>query len=679
MPAIDFDLRLTDPAPYLNGLPGPLTATGTARRTAEGWTADLDAQAADGSRVVADATLPDEGRATIDFDARLGDLGRFVPQLPGEATAQGSAAREDGTWQAQAEVTAPAGIRGTVNGSLTAEGDAEVTFDAAVGELGALVPQFPGAASAQGTVTRQAGVFGVDVDATGPSGTRASVQGTYDPQGAADVVFDVALGDIAVFVPQLSGPVSAQGTLTSDGGPLVVDAAVDGPAGAQAQVSGSVARDFATADIAASGTAPLDLVNPFIRPRAIDGTASFDLALNGPLEPASLTGSVTAQDARLALPDQRVAVEGIDASVQLTGGQAVLDVTGELSSGGRLAVSGPVGLAAPFPADLTVVADTLTITDPLLYTTSVDGRLAITGPLTGGGGRIAGTIDLAETEVRIPSSGFGGSGAIPAIEHVNAPPSVRLTRQRARLAEEPPVTRRGTPLRNAFDLDLTINAPNRIFIRGRGLDAELGGTLRLTGTTVNVIPVGQFDLIRGRLDLLGQRFDFNEGSISLAGDFVPVVRLVAITETEDDQLSIILEGELTDPTLSIVSGAGLPQDEAIARLLFGRDLTELSPLQAARLANAVAELSGREGLDLVGNLREGVGLDDLDITSDDDGTLAVRAGTYLTENIYTDLSIDENGRTEINLNLDVTDDVVVKGRVNAEGDSGVGVFFERDY
>ena len=95
--AIDFDLRLTDPAPYLNGLPGPLTATGTARRTAEGWTADLDAQAADGSRVVADATLPDEGRATIDFDARLGDLGRFVPQLPGEATAQGSAAREDGT------------------------------------------------------------------------------------------------------------------------------------------------------------------------------------------------------------------------------------------------------------------------------------------------------------------------------------------------------------------------------------------------------------------------------------------------------------------------------------------------------------------------------------------------------------------------------------------------------
>ena len=678
--AVDFDLRLAEPERYLNGLPGPLTATGTARRTEEGWTADLDAQAADGSRVVADATLPDEGRATVDFDARLADLGRFVPQLPGEATAQGTAVREEGTWSAQADLTAPAGIQAPPSTDRSQEGgDAEVTFDAAIAELGRFVPQLPGAASAEGTVTRQAGVFGIDVDATGPQGTRAVIDGTYDPDGEADIDFDVAVGDVAAFVPRLSGAVAAQGTVRSDGGPLAIDAAVDGPAGTAAQVSGTVARDFATADLSVEGSAPLDIANPFIRPRLIDGTARFDLALSGPLELASLTGTVATEGARLALPDQRIAVEDIDASIELTGGRAVLDVTGELDSGGRLAISGPVALEPPFPAELTVVADSLVISDPALYQTAIDGRLTVTGPLTGGGGRIAGTIDLAETEVRIPSSGFGGSGAIPVIEHRNAPLAVRVTRERARLADEAPATRRGTPQRNVFELDVVIRAENRIFIRGRGLDAELGGSLRITGSTANVIPVGQFDLIRGRLDLLGQRFDFDEGSVSLQGEFVPVVRLVAITETDDDQLSIILEGPLTDPELSIVSAAGLPQDEAIARLLFGRDLRQLSPLQAARLANAVAELSGRGGLDIVGNLREGIGLDDLDITSDEEGVLALRAGRYLTENIYTDLSIDEEGRTEIQLNLDVTDEITVQGRTSAEGDSGIGIFFERDY
>ena len=679
--AIDFDLTLEDPSAYLNGLPGPLTAAGSARRDAEGWTARLRASAEDGSRIVADATVPDEGRAEVEFDAAVGDLGRFVPQLPGEATARGTAVREDGTWEARADVTAPAGIRATLDGTFDeATGDAEATFDAGIAELGRFLPQLPGPAAAQGTVGRTDGAFRFDVDATGPAGTRADLEGTYDPTGPADVAFDVTLGDIGAFVDRLSGPVSAEGTVASDdGGPLVVEAAVGGPGGSQTQLSGSVQRDFAAADLSIAGTAPLEIANPFIRPRALAGVARFDLRLNGPPELASLTGTVTAQGARLALPDQRIAIEDIDLSARLTGDQAVIDVTGGVSSGGRLAVRGTVAVFPPFPADLTVTADDLVITDPQLYETSLNGELSITGPLRGREGRIAGTLVLGETEIRIPSTGLGGSGAIPVIDHRNIPFDVRRTRERARLADVAPATRRGTPQNNSFNLDLRILAENRIFVRGRGLDAELGGTLRLAGSTANVIPVGQFDLIRGRLDLLGQRFDFDEGSISLQGEFVPVVRFVAVTETDDDTLSIVLEGELTDPELRIVSAAGLPQDEAIARLLFGRDLRELSPLQAARLAAAVAELSGRGTGGVLGSLREGVGLDDLDITSSEDGTIGLRAGAYITENIYTDLSIDEEGQTQLQLNLDITDEITVQGRTSASGETGIGVFFERDY
>ena len=48
-------------------------------------------------------------------------------------------------------------------------------------------------------------------------------------------------------------------------------------------------------------------------------------------------------------------------------------------------------------------------------------------------------------------------------------------------------------------------------MRGRGLDAELGGSVRLTGPVTNIQPVGGFSMIRGRLSILGQRITFDEG------------------------------------------------------------------------------------------------------------------------------------------------------------------------
>ena len=122
-------------------------------------------------------------------------------------------------------------------------------------------------------------------------------------------------------------------------------------------------------------------------------------------------------------------------------------------------------------------------------------------------------------ELRIPRVGLTGAAYVP--------PGIRTWGSLA--GHERPAARAGIFAGETFgrerypsSLDLTIDAPNRIFIRGRGLDAELGGSLRLTGTTADVIPIGQFNLIRGRLDLLGNRFALNEGFASLQGDFMPL-------------------------------------------------------------------------------------------------------------------------------------------------------------
>ncbi|MGR3434108.1 MAG: translocation/assembly module TamB domain-containing protein, partial [Shimia sp.] len=73
------------------------------------------------------------------------------------------------------------------------------------------------------------------------------------------------------------------------------------------------------------------------------------------------------------------------------------------------------------------------------------------------------------------------------------------------------------------------------------------------------------------------------------------------------------------------------------------------------------------------------GLDDLDLTTDADGNAAVRAGKYISDNVYTSVQIDQEGEAEISLNLDLTPDLTVRGTTGAAGESTIGIFFERDY
>jgi translocation and assembly module TamB len=41
--------------------------------------------------------------------------------------------------------------------------------------------------------------------------------------------------------------------------------------------------------------------------------------------------------------------------------------------------------------------------------------------------------------------------------------------------------------------------------------------------------------------------------------------------------------------------------------------------------------------------------------------------------------VTSEGDTEINLNLDITNEITAKGSVDQDGGTSIGVFFERDY
>ncbi|MEL7105994.1 MAG: translocation/assembly module TamB domain-containing protein [Pseudomonadota bacterium] len=486
--------------------------------------------------------------------------------------------------------------------------------------------------------------------------------------------FDGRLADISPFVPGLSGVVTADGRAETLGnGRAAVNATVTAPAGTQARITGDVADDGSDVNLRVAGQAALGLANRILAPRALSGTAGFDLAVRGAPSLDALSGDITLNGARLIAPVAGLGLTDITGRIALDGAAASVEVESGFEGGGQVRLSGPVALTGSQNADLALTLADVVLTDPQLYQTRLNADLTIGGPLAGGAA-IAGRVDVGTTEVRIPSGGGLSSAGLPEITHIGEPAGVRATRSRAGLIG----TTAGSQAAAVYGLDVAINAPNQIFVRGRGLDAELGGALRIRGTTANVIPDGRLDLIRGRLDILSQRLEMTSGRVELTGALDPQISLVAETEAEDVDVEIRIEGSASDPTVTLTSRPELPEDEVLALLLFGQGLDNLSPLQIARLAAAVATL-GSSGDGLLGGARSGVGLADLDVTSSDSGGAAVRAGTYISDNIYTDLTVDTDGNSEVQLNLDLSDALTVRGRTSTDGNSGLGLFFERDY
>ncbi|MEQ5868348.1 translocation/assembly module TamB domain-containing protein [Sagittula sp. NFXS13] len=502
-----------------------------------------------------------------------------------------------------------------------------------------------------------------------------SVTGRLSPSDA-NLDLQVTVAGIERLVPELPGSLRVSGTARHSGGDWRVNLDGTGPGRIGARVNGTVAQNFGTVNIDVTGSAPLALANSRIAPNTISGVLDLDVAVRGAPRLENVSGRVSTSGARFSATAFDISLDDLSGGVSLQGGRAQMDLTGSLSSGGTVSASGPILLSAPYGANLVVELRNAGLQQTDLFDTTANGRITIEGPLTGGA-RIAGRIDLGEVEVRVPTIGPSYS-ALDGLRHENLPADVRRTLMFANLGPSASGETEKAKL-PPYPLDILVSAPNRIFVRGRGLDAELGGSLRLTGTSANVIPIGQFDLVRGRLDLLGRRLDLTQGQVSMRGSFTPYVLFEASTEVEETTITILLEGPVSEPELTVNSSPELPQDEALAFFLFGRSVTDLSPLQAVQLAQAVRTLSGQGGLGIQENIRSGLGVDDFDVGTTDDGTVEASVGKYISDNIYTDVTVGADGTSEINLNLTVTPEVTVRGRVSSDGTSGVGVYYEKDY
>jgi translocation and assembly module TamB len=474
------------------------------------------------------------------------------------------------------------------------------------------------------------------------------------------------------------GAMSIRSTGTYSGDTLEFTANVGDGSGLGMQGGGKVRLGGpASLDLAFSGKVPFSFLTRRLAAQglALTGGADVSLTVTGAALAPTVAGSVRAAGARFVDSRSGIAVTDLSADIGVGGGRAtVRSLAGNLSTGGRVSAGGTVGIDAGsgFPADLTLRIVDGRYTDGRIVTATLGGELTLKGPLVSAP-TLAGTVNLGRTVITIPER-LPGSLAALDVQHRNASQAVVSQQEAIRPAEA------GGGGGGLF-LDVTVNAPQQIFVQGRGLDAELGGSLRLTGSSAAPQAVGQFAMRRGRLSLLGRRLDFTSGTLGFSGSLVPYLDLAAETKTSDATVSILVTGPATDPEFSFSSTPSLPEDEVLARLVFGRSMSNLSPLQIAQLADAAAQIAGVGGpTSLLETLRSKTGIDDIDVKTDAEGNAAVSAGKYLNDRTYVTIEKGEKaGSGKATIDLDVGRGLKLRGEAGEDGKAKGGIFFEKEY
>lgn len=661
---------------------------GTGSLTAEGRVAesfDVDVAIATMPLAIANAIRPDlqlagtvNGTARLTgprsapdvrFDVAATDVASNVTRGAGlppvSLTARG--ATNAGRLGLDARVTAGGGLAAEARGSIPlGAGNLDMTVDLQSFPV-ALVDRLAGNRGLRGTVTGQATV----------RGTLADPDVTFTARGEG--LTATVLSSNAV--PPVN--VTAEGAFRARTVTLR-NVRATGAGGMDLTASGRIPLAGPGLDVRVSGTAPLSMANPFLEQRSAQasGVARVNATARGSLAAPQLGGSVTIDGGTFVDPETNIRLEGITLDAGLEGNAAILrSLSASVATGGRITAAGRVTLnaAAGYPADLSLRILDVRYTDGAFVSTRLSGELGVEGPLVGGAGLLSGRIDLGRTEISIAEGlGSHAQAALEQVDHVATPPPVQITLDRARVEEMRAAT--AAPTRAGMRLDVRINAPNQIFVRGRGLDVELGGSVRIQGRTTDIQPVGQFDLRRGRIVILGQRIEFEEGSLQLVGNLDPLLHFVARTRSQDVTAIVTVAGRVSAPDIQFSSEPPLPQDEVLARILFNRATDNLSPFQLAQLAAAAAELAGGGGgPGIMSQIRDATGLDDLDIVTEEDGATAVRAGRYLDENLYLNLQTDTAGVTQAEINLDISDSVTARGAVASDGNTTIGIYYERDF
>ncbi|HEY0105523.1 MAG TPA: translocation/assembly module TamB domain-containing protein [Rhizomicrobium sp.] len=639
-----------------------------------------------------------EGDADAAFD---GPLDRLAIELKAKATLDGAPLdaaasavanlaahrldlrRTSGTWKGQDFALArPATIDYAAGISIDA---LDATFGGAKLHLaGRLAPALALTASADNVSVDLVRLFVPELSAHGmlsgnlhATGSLAAPTGTYEVSGRDLRITGVSQGPLARF--------DAQGALHGANASIAAHLA----AGSQLQLDIDGAfplRPGGAVSLHANGTADLAIANAYTAAvgQTVGGHIAVDGGVAGTLAHPRFAGGFTLSEGTFSDFAHSFSLRDIQANVIADGATLRLSDLTAKAHRGTLSGSGTVDFGTPgMPVAIALKANAA---EPIVsdrMTARFDGDITLSGKLTEQI-TLAGKVTVISGEIDLPKT-------LPAdIAKLDV-------RRRGRPPDPPPETN------GAVGLDLALSVPDHITVRGRGLDAALYGDLRIAGTSDAPRVLGALTLRRGTLSVAGQTLEIQSGAVGFDGESLryrldPTLDFAAQTTSGGVTATLKITGYASAPHIALSSTPSLPEDEVLSRLFFQQSVKQLSAVQLAEVAQALASLAGiGSGFNPVETVRKSLGLDRLAIGSDGAasgalGGATIEAGRYVANGLYLGARQNLSGGTRAVVQYDLTKNLKLQATVNTattaasvpstpaqDNGSSVGITYQFDY
>jgi len=408
----------------------------------------------------------------------------------------------------------------------------------------------------------------------------------------------------------------------------------------------------------------------------LDGRLAVDMAVAGQVGNPRLSGQAGLSKGRYENLETGTILENLELQLDLEGERVVLTkLSASDGNGGKLTASGSAEIdpARHFPFDLKGEMTDFTAVRRDEVTAQASGTFGAEGDTTSA--LLRAKLETKTVELRIPEK------LPPDVVDLNV---VETGGARTQTASAAPAKAAAPPI--DLRLDVAIDMPRRVFLRGRGLDSEWSGRFAITGPAEAPVVDGKLQIVRGQLMVLGKVFKLKRGQVTLPADakIDPLLDIEAEHQGKSITVTATITGRASNPAFALSSVPELPRDEIVSRLLFDKGAGELSAVEAAQLAAALAELSGVGGgggalMDRVRNL---LGVDVLSVEAAKDGGAApaIGAGKYLSDDVYVGVQKDVGSDTgSVEVEVELTPNISVQSGVESTGESDIGVEFKWDY
>ena len=370
----------------------------------------------------------------------------------------------------------------------------------------------------------------------------------------------------------------------------------------------------------------------------VKGNLAITMKLGGDLDKPLITGQAELKDGRASIPAAGIDVDNIQL-LALADRKQHLQLSASMHSGdGRLDLTGEVDASAiPVSLDLALKGENFQVVRLPTADVAISPDLVLSGREV---------IDI-QGKLFVPRA---------KIELYELPPSVdSVSSDEVIVDQVKPQDANARPVNAKVKLELG----DQVSFTGFGLHTGLDGLLDAEYDGKQTQLFGYIAMKDANYQAYGQNLSVEKGRLLFAGIADnPGVDLRAKRLSIDESVTAYLavNGRLSQPTIRIYSEPSLPEAEALAYLITGRNLSQADKESGNEISAAALSLGLNKAMPALNEMGERLGIDEISFDSGkgDYQDSAIKLGKYLNPDLYIGYThglFDANGALMINYSI----------------------------